>query len=132
MPTRPRLTSTHTLATLEVSASSYEEIAAKLRAADYGHAFEDDQPGAMIDMSGIGLTRVPTLICKTCVQEYPLDQPHECPGLQQKAAPLQGVSYVMQEKKAGGVYAVTIGFFDRDQAHEFHAWAASRAAKAGT
>lgn len=138
MPTRPRLTTTHTVSTLELSPLAYEEIAAKLRAADYAHVFEDDQPGAMMDMTGIGITREPTLICKSCTQEYSLATPHVCPGLQPMppASPfdvlLKGTSYVTQEKKAGGVYAVTIGFFDADTAHQFHAWVASRASKAGT
>jgi hypothetical protein len=132
MPTRPRLTTTYTVSTLELSPPAYEEIAAKLRAADYAHVFEDDQPGAMMDMTGIGITREPTLICKSCVQEYSLATPHVCPGLQPKDAPLARVSYVTQEKKAGGVFAVTIGFFDADTAREFHAWAAARASKADT
>lgn len=42
---------THTLATLQVSAAAYYEIAAKLRAAGYDHAFVD----GLIDMTGIGL-----------------------------------------------------------------------------
>jgi len=46
---------THTFAELEVSAAAYDEIAAKLRAAGYDHAFVN---GA-IDMHGIGLTRGP-------------------------------------------------------------------------
>jgi CDGSH-type Zn-finger protein len=46
---------THTYATLEVSALAYDEIAAKLRAAGYDHAFDTDE-GA-IDMQGIGLVR---------------------------------------------------------------------------
>jgi len=46
---------THTYAVLEVSAAAYDEIAEKLREADYGHAF-DEEEGA-IDMHGIGLTR---------------------------------------------------------------------------
>ncbi len=133
MPTRPRLTTTHTVSTLELSPPTYEEIATKLRSAAYDHCFEDDQPGSMIDMTGIGITREPTLICKSCTQEYPLDgKPHQCPGLQPKDAPLARVSYVTQEKKAGGVFAVTIGFFDADIARECHAWAAARASKAGT
>jgi hypothetical protein len=44
---------THTYATLEVSKTVYDEIAALLRAAGYDHVFMDD--GA-IDMHGIGLT----------------------------------------------------------------------------
>jgi hypothetical protein len=136
MPTRPRLTSTHTVATLEVSPQTYDEIAGKLRDAEYHHCFEDDKPGAMIDMSGIGITRVATLICKTCVQEYPLDKPHVCPGLQTPeerdvAEMLAYLTYAMTEKKAGGVYGVTFGFKTLEASTAFHAWAAARAAKAG-
>jgi hypothetical protein len=47
------LRTTYTYAELEVSAAAYDEIAGKLRAADYGHAFHD----GTIDMHGIGLTR---------------------------------------------------------------------------
>lgn len=140
MPTRPRLTGTHTVSTLELSASSYEEIAAKLRAADYAHVFEDDQPGAMMDMTGIGITREATLICKSCVQEYPLNgTPHECPGLSPKASEIDQImsrlSYVMNEKKARGNFAVTVGFLDLESAQQFHQWCAeksAKAAKAGT
>ena len=49
-----RLTGTHTFATLELSEAAYEEIAAKLREADYRHAFLED---GVIDMHGIGVTR---------------------------------------------------------------------------
>lgn len=170
MPTRPRLTSTHTVSTLELSPSAYEEIAGKLRAADYAHVFEDDQPGSMMDMTGIGLTRAVTLICKSCVQEYEIDKPHECPGIaaidhaRTLAAWLEGMhdyargedqkylaraahalrqvdeiskrlSYVMNEKKARGNYAVTVGFLDLESAQQFHQWIAeqsSKATKAGT
>ena len=45
---------THTYAGLEVSKACYDEIHAKLRAADYTHAFCEN--GA-IDMHGIGLFR---------------------------------------------------------------------------
>jgi hypothetical protein len=48
-----RLTSTHTFATLEVSAAAYDEIKAKLVEAEYQHAFIDDA----IDMHGIGLVK---------------------------------------------------------------------------
>lgn len=48
------LRQTHTVAELEVSAAAYDEIADKLRAAEYDHAF---MPCGMIDMTGIGLTR---------------------------------------------------------------------------
>jgi hypothetical protein len=52
---RPELRQTRTIATLEVSAPVYDEIAAKLRKADYFHVFLDD---GTIDMSGIGLVRL--------------------------------------------------------------------------
>ena len=52
MPNRP---STHTVATLTVSTATYDEIAAKLRKADYFHVFLVD---GVIDMSGIGLVRL--------------------------------------------------------------------------
>jgi len=42
---------TYTYVTLEVSREAYEEIAAKLRDADYGHCFI----GTAIDMHGIAL-----------------------------------------------------------------------------
>lgn len=41
--------STHTLATLEVSAAAYDEIAGKLRAAEYGHAFIGEGVGLVKD-----------------------------------------------------------------------------------
>lgn len=46
---------THTYALLEISAGAYDEIAAKLRAAGYDHAFNAD---GEIDMHGIGLEKV--------------------------------------------------------------------------
>jgi NTP pyrophosphatase (non-canonical NTP hydrolase) len=45
----------HTFALLAVSPAAYDEIAAKLKAADYHHSFVDDA----IDMHGIGLERGP-------------------------------------------------------------------------
>lgn len=45
---------THTYAELELSPAAYDEIAQKLRAAGYDHAFMED--GA-IDMHGIGVTK---------------------------------------------------------------------------
>lgn len=53
----PRLTHTHTCVILEVSKAVYDEIAAKLRAADYGHVFNEGGGGAAawIDMTGIGV-----------------------------------------------------------------------------
>jgi len=46
------LRSTHTVATLEVSKKSYDEIAKKLIAAGYDHVFIGD---GILDMTGIGL-----------------------------------------------------------------------------
>lgn len=45
---------THTYALLEISAEAYDEIAGKLRAAGYGHAFGSK---GEIDMHGIAVTR---------------------------------------------------------------------------
>jgi hypothetical protein len=50
------LRTTHTYVELELSPAAYDEIAGKLKAADYGHAFMDD--GA-IDMHGLAVTRAP-------------------------------------------------------------------------
>lgn len=47
--------STHTYVEMEVSATAYDEIADKLRAAEYDHAFHD----GTIDMHGIGLIKAP-------------------------------------------------------------------------
>lgn len=47
------LNSTHTYATLEVSAEAFDEIKKLLHEAKYDHAFD----GACIDMHGIGLVR---------------------------------------------------------------------------
>lgn len=47
--------STYTFAILEVSPAAYEEIAGKLRAADYGHCFHKDSGRIVIDMQGIAL-----------------------------------------------------------------------------
>ena len=44
---------THTFATLQVSADAYDEIARRLKGAQYHHAFVDD----VIDMHGLGLVR---------------------------------------------------------------------------
>lgn len=49
-----RLNVTHTFVEMEVSAATYDEIAARLKEADYGHCFMDD---GTIDMHGIGLTK---------------------------------------------------------------------------
>jgi hypothetical protein len=56
---------THTYAELEVSAAAYDEIAAKLRAASYDHAFHD----GTIDMQGIGLTREGNTVEKNTLSE---------------------------------------------------------------
>jgi hypothetical protein len=47
-----RLTSTHTVAVLELSKAAYDEIAEKLLAAEYDHVFDAD---GLIDMTGIGV-----------------------------------------------------------------------------
>lgn len=47
---------THTYATLEVSPGTYDEIAQKLKAAGYGHAFNDR---GEIDMHGLALVKPP-------------------------------------------------------------------------
>lgn len=47
--------STSSLATLTVSAAAYDEIATKLRNADYFHVF---RPDGVIDLSGLGLVRL--------------------------------------------------------------------------
>lgn len=54
---RAPLRQTRTYATLAVSKAAFEEIAAKLREAGYGHAFShgDEGEGVVIDMHGIGL-----------------------------------------------------------------------------
>ena len=46
---------TESIATLTVSPACYDEIATKLRNADYFHVFRDD---GVIDMSGLGLVRL--------------------------------------------------------------------------
>jgi hypothetical protein len=48
--------STHTYVELEISQSAFDEIAQKLKAADYGHAFMDART---IDMHGIAVTQGP-------------------------------------------------------------------------
>ena len=47
---------THTYVTLEISAVGYDEIARKLRDADYQHCFNSNGD---IDMTGIAVTRGP-------------------------------------------------------------------------
>jgi hypothetical protein len=50
---------TYTYAILEVSAAAYEEIAEKLKAAGYQHAFHKDGRDTVIDMHGIALKEQP-------------------------------------------------------------------------
>jgi signal recognition particle subunit SEC65 len=53
---------TRTAAILEVSSSTYEEIAQLLREAGYSHAFIEDRrtpAEELIDMDGIALRRAP-------------------------------------------------------------------------
>lgn len=72
----PRLTSTHTYALLELSPAAYDEIAGKLRAAGYHHAFND----GVIDMHGIGIASekakpvTAPRLCVTC--RKPEGEPH--------------------------------------------------------
>lgn len=47
---------TYTYAILEISPAAYDEIAAKLKAAGYGHVFGSDSE---MDMHGIALSRGP-------------------------------------------------------------------------
>lgn len=50
------LRTTHTCALLQISAEAYAEIATTLKAADYGHVFnERGKPREWMDMTGIGL-----------------------------------------------------------------------------
>ena len=51
--------STYTFAKLEVSPSTYDEIAAKLADAGYDYAFGTDDDVELIDMHGIALVRAP-------------------------------------------------------------------------
>jgi hypothetical protein len=46
---------TYTYAILEISRAAYEEIAAKLKAAGYQHAFHQEDGETVIDMHGIAL-----------------------------------------------------------------------------
>jgi hypothetical protein len=55
--------STYTYAVLEISQAAYDDIAAKLKAAGYDHAFhENDQHGTVIDMHGIAVSAKPLAI----------------------------------------------------------------------
>lgn len=57
----PHTRSTHTIAELDVTASTYDEIHRLLTDAGYTHAFRD----GVIDMTGIGLTRAPNVSIAT-------------------------------------------------------------------
>jgi hypothetical protein len=57
---------TYTFAELEISAAAYDEIAARLRAADYGHVFVKD---GLMDMHGIALSRAPDTRPKPTIAE---------------------------------------------------------------
>jgi hypothetical protein len=46
---------THTYAVLEISREAFDEIAAKLQAAGYQHAFHKDDGETVVDMHGIAL-----------------------------------------------------------------------------
>jgi hypothetical protein len=72
------LRTTYTYVELEVSAAAYDEIAGKLRAADYDHAFND----GTIDMHGIGLTRAadPQQADKPCQHCALLKDQHDDPS----------------------------------------------------
>lgn len=92
-----KLSSTHTLAELELSQAAYDEIAKKLRDAGYDHAFGLGCDEGVIDMHGIGIVRT--------------------------ADPkLNRMSYAMCEKKARDNYVVAVGFFDLPSAQDFHNW----------
>jgi hypothetical protein len=47
--------STHTFVVLDISPEAYNEIAAKLHAADYGHCFIEQDGRTVIDMAGIAV-----------------------------------------------------------------------------
>ena len=46
---------THTYVILPLSKAAWNEIADKLCAADYGHAFQQETDGVVIDMHGIAV-----------------------------------------------------------------------------
>jgi hypothetical protein len=46
---------THTFVVLEISQAAFDEIKAKLEAAGYQHAFNEDEDGLKIDMQGIAV-----------------------------------------------------------------------------
>lgn len=69
----------HTYAVLEISQDAYEEIARKLREAEYWHVFVD----GVIDMHGIALNREPAQEeargnCPRCGALIYLGHPHIC------------------------------------------------------
>jgi hypothetical protein len=64
------MTHTYTYAVLEISSEAYEEIAVKLRAAGYDHAFGKD---GEIDMHGIAVAEDKTLIFRTAAAARGLD-----------------------------------------------------------
>lgn len=51
------LRQTRTYVEMELSPSSYDEIAQKMREADYGHAFLSGVFGGAIDMHGLAIVR---------------------------------------------------------------------------
>ncbi len=55
---------THTYAILEISRAAYEEIAAKLEAAGYQHAFHENDGEAVIDMHGIAVKNGDAVVTK--------------------------------------------------------------------
>jgi hypothetical protein len=55
MVTLAALKTTHTFAVMAISPAAYDEIAAILRGAGYGHAFLD---GGLIDMHGIAVEKM--------------------------------------------------------------------------
>ena len=71
---------THIFATLEISPQAFDEIAKKMKDADYNHAFVDD----VIDMHGIGLVRaVPELLGDT-PEEGHVEMMNDAAGLLNK------------------------------------------------
>jgi hypothetical protein len=76
---------TYTYALLEVSAAAYDEIAAKLREAGYGQAFNSD---GEIDMHGIALARTSELsehTCPTCHKRFRGADDRFCPDCHREA-----------------------------------------------
>lgn len=78
MNTRPRLRTTHTFVSLEISPAAYDEIRAKLLEAGYEDTFIDERT---VDMHGIGVTRgyenIPIDVevhCQKCGAQH-IDQP---------------------------------------------------------